>query len=235
RPGLPIRSYRLGKPQAVALAVQIHFYYYNVQIALSRISILALALDPESQMRYKLALTESARAIIDLVHLIHLEPFVLPWIQYHMPQSALFLLFDFAIEHPSHPETRKNLSYMQMVASYFTRLQYLTKNGAYGTIPTEFFQIAARFVEDMTVSEASETQTGEGPNGVERVELSVLDELLSFQGLPYSIHNGFALEAMDFWLTDSDTAAFPEAGREFDFPDFMAGPLPENAQGNHEQ
>ncbi|RKK23891.1 hypothetical protein BFJ68_g17007 [Fusarium oxysporum] len=87
----------------------------------------------------------------------------------------------------------------------------------------------------MTVSEASGTQTGEGPNGVERVGLSVLDELLSSQGLPYSIHNSFALEAMDFWLTDSDTAAFPEAGREFDFPGFMAGPLPENEQGNHEQ
>lgn len=79
RPGQPIRSHRLGKPQAVALAVQIHFYYYNVRIALSRISMLALALDPENQMHYKLTLTESARAVIDLVHLIHLEPFVLPW------------------------------------------------------------------------------------------------------------------------------------------------------------
>lgn len=105
-----------------------------------------------------------------------------------MPQSASFLLFDFVIEHPRHPETKKNLSYMQMVASYFMRLQYATENGAYGTIPTEFFQIAAKFVEDIAVSEAPETQTGDDPNGVERwrshsngIDLGVLDELLGFQ------------------------------------------------------
>jgi hypothetical protein len=79
RPGLPIRSHRLGKPQTVALAVQIHFYYHNVRIALSRISIIALALNDEERMRYKLTLTESARAVIDLVHLIHLEPFIVSW------------------------------------------------------------------------------------------------------------------------------------------------------------
>ena len=109
-----------------------------------------------------------------------------------MPQSASFLLFDFVIEHPSHPETKKNLSYMQIVVSYFMRLQYATENSAYGTIPTEFFQIAANFVEDMAVSEASETQTADNPNGgVERwrghnsgIDLGAHDELLGFQVRP---------------------------------------------------
>jgi hypothetical protein len=79
RPGLRLRSHRLGQPQAVYLAVQIHFSYYNVRIALERVCILAWAQDLQEQMRYKLLLTESARSTIDLVHLIDLEPFVLPW------------------------------------------------------------------------------------------------------------------------------------------------------------
>lgn len=105
-----------------------------------------------------------------------------------MPQSALFLLFDFVIEYPGHPETKKNLSYMQIVASYFVRLQYSTNIGVYGTIPSEFFQIAAKFIEDMAVSEASETQTGQDPDGAGRwrshsngIDLGVLDEVLGFQ------------------------------------------------------
>lgn len=58
---------------------------------------------------------------------------------------------------------------------------------------------------------------------------------ISFKGIPFPMHSGFALEETDFWLTDSDTAAFPESCRGFDFPDFMAGPFPETEQGNNEQ
>ncbi|KAM5372391.1 hypothetical protein ACJA88_009140 [Fusarium oxysporum] len=102
RPGLRLRSHRLGQPQAVYLAVQIHFSYYNVRIALARVCLLAWAQDSEEQTRYTLLLTESARSITDLVHFIDLEPFVLPWVQYNMPQAALFVLFDF-------PEVSANL------------------------------------------------------------------------------------------------------------------------------
>lgn len=79
RPGLRLRSHRLGQPQAVYLAVQIHFSYYNVRIALARVCLLAWAQDSEEQTRYRLLLTDSARSITDLVHFIDLEPFVLPW------------------------------------------------------------------------------------------------------------------------------------------------------------
>jgi hypothetical protein len=105
-----------------------------------------------------------------------------------MPQSASFVLFDFILEHPSHPETKKNLAYMQKAASYFMRLQYATDNDAFGTIPTEFYQIAAKFVEDITSSGVSEIQTGENSERVEHwrshsngIGLGALDDLLNFQ------------------------------------------------------
>ncbi|KAG4254691.1 hypothetical protein FPRO03_14174 [Fusarium proliferatum] len=189
RPGMPIRSHRLGKSHAVALAIQIRFCYHNVRIALSRVSISASTGDSENQMRYKLSLTDSARAIIEVVHLIHLEPFVLPCrIQYHIPQSALFLLFDFIIENPCHEETQKDLSYMQMVASYFMRLQYATPDDADSALSTEFYQIASKFVEDVASSQSSETQTGEDLDSLERwlsynndSNPSILNELLGSQ------------------------------------------------------
>ncbi|RKL20918.1 hypothetical protein BFJ72_g14959 [Fusarium proliferatum] len=199
-PGMPIRSHRLGKSQAVALAVQICFCYHNVRIALSRVSISASTGDFENQMRYKLSLTDSARAIIEVVHLIHLEPFVLPWIQYHMPQSALFLLFDFIIENPYHEETQKDLSYMQMVASYFMRFQYATKDNADSTLSTELYQIASKFLEDVASSQNSEPQTGDDPDSLEQwlsynndLNTNLLNELLGSQNQQQHNQPVFAL------------------------------------------
>ncbi|EXA34103.1 hypothetical protein FOVG_14956 [Fusarium oxysporum f. sp. pisi HDV247] len=167
RPGLRLRSHRLGQPQAVYLAVQIHFSYYNVRIALARVCLLAWVQDSEEQTRYKLLLTESARSIIDMVHFIDLEPFVLPWVQYNMPQAALFVLFDFIIEYPCHEETRKNLSYMQIATAYFMRLQYITGNMVFGTILTQFLQIATKFMEGTCISSITQPEVSANPRGSE--------------------------------------------------------------------
>ncbi|RKK21210.1 hypothetical protein BFJ67_g17402 [Fusarium oxysporum f. sp. cepae] len=233
RPGMPIRSHRLGKSQAVALSVQIRFCYHNIRIALSRVSISASTGDSENQMRYKLSLTDSARAIIEVVHLVHPEPFVLPWIQYHMPQSALFLLFDFIIENPCHEETQKDLSYMQIIASYFMRLQYATQDDADSTLSTEFYQIASKFVENVASSRDSEKQTGEDLDSLERwlsynndLNPSILNGLLGSQGFPFLMPNGFTLEETDFWLQDTSAADGPEIGRDTNGAELVGGLLP---------
>ncbi|RKK57132.1 hypothetical protein BFJ69_g17558 [Fusarium oxysporum] len=98
----------------------------------------------------------------------------------------------------------------------------------------------ASFVEDMAISQASGTQAGEDLNGVdprtshnEDIDLGVLDELLGYQGLPFSIHNYFALEETDFSLACSDISPFPQAESGFVFADFMAESFPETEQGNN--
>ncbi|KAL5586772.1 hypothetical protein FOBRF1_016642 [Fusarium oxysporum] len=233
RPGIRFRSYQLGQPQAVYVAVQIHFSFYNIRIALARVCILAWIQDLEEQMRYKLLLTESARSIIDLIHLIDLEPFVLPWVQYNMPQAALFVLFDFIIEHPCHDETRKDLSYMQIATSYFMRLQYATGNKAFGTIPTQFLQIATSFVEDTYPSSIIQPGASANPQESELwqsrdsgIGTSDLKESLGFQGLQFPIQNGFEFQDMDFWLTESGVLSFLESDGDFGLPNPEAeGPL----------
>ncbi|KAK2124463.1 hypothetical protein NOF04DRAFT_1348252 [Fusarium oxysporum II5] len=236
RPGIRFRSYQLGQPQAVYVAVQIHFSFYNIRIALARVCILAWIQDLEEQMRYKLLLTESARSIIDLIHLIDLEPFVLPWVQYNMPQAALFVLFDFIIEHPCHDETRKDLSYMQIATSYFMRLQYATGNKAFGTIPTQFLQIATSFVEDTYPSSIIQPGASANPQESELwqsrdsgIGTSDIKESLGFQ---FPIQNGFEFQDMDFWLTESGVLSFLESDGDFDYKsvkmarsDFKGSPL----------
>ncbi|CZR44008.1 uncharacterized protein FPRO_13816 [Fusarium proliferatum ET1] len=225
RPGLRLRPHRFGQPQAIYLAVQVHFSYYNMRIALSRVCLLAWAQDSEEQKRYKLLLTESARSIIDLVHFIELEPFVLPWVQYNMPQAALFILFDFIIENSCHEETKNNLSYMQIATSYFMRLQYVTGNMVFGTVVTQFLQIATKFVEGTCISsitqqEVSANQVGSElwqshDNGIEMINF---EESLGSQGLQFPIHNGFEFQDMDFWLTESGVLSFLELNGDFGLP-----------------
>ncbi|WKT51481.1 FAD/NAD(P)-binding domain superfamily [Fusarium oxysporum f. sp. vasinfectum] len=240
RPGLRLRSHRLGQPQAVYLAVQIHFSYYNVRIALARVCLLAWVQDSEEQTRYKLLLTESARSIIDLVHFIDLEPFVLPWVQYNMPQAALFVLFDFIIEYPCHEETRKNLSYMQIATAYFMRLQYITGNMVFGTILTQFLQIATKFMEGTCISSITQPEVSANPRGSELwqsrdsgIGTIGFEESLGFQGLQFPIHNGFEFQDMDFWLTESGVLSFLESSGDFGLPNPESeGPLGE-AAGRH--
>ena len=77
---------------------------------------------------------------------------------------------------------------MQMVASYFMRLQYATPDDADSALSTEFYQIASKFVEDVASSQSSETQTGEDLDSLERwlsynndSNPSILNELLGSQ------------------------------------------------------
>lgn len=63
-----------------------------------------------------------------------------------MPCSALFILFDFVIHNPSHPETETNLSLLDTAAGYFGRLQYATGGSFPAFLMSGFSQIASDFV-----------------------------------------------------------------------------------------
>lgn len=79
RPGLPMRTHKLGSPMTTFLAIQLHFYYYNVRIGALRVVMQTCSDDTERYLSYREALAETAEGIADLVHLIPLEAFVSPW------------------------------------------------------------------------------------------------------------------------------------------------------------
>ena len=66
-----------------------------------------------------------------------------------MPQSALFVLFDFVIENPSHPETEKNLAYLKLLEAFFVRMGDGSGNKLYGSISGDFVEIANTLVNEV--------------------------------------------------------------------------------------
>ena len=83
-----------------------------------------------------------------------------------MPLSASFILFDFIVHNPYHPETKRNVALLGVAAGYFCRLEY----ASYGSIPSspfsEFVGIADQYIRDL---EAAATH---GATGVEPAEPS---------------------------------------------------------------
>ncbi|TXC02729.1 hypothetical protein FocTR4_00014832 [Fusarium oxysporum f. sp. cubense] len=162
--------------------------------------------------------SEFQRTVWVIYSLENLEPFVLPWVQYNMPQAALFVLFDFIIEHPCHDETRKDLSYMQIATSYFMRLQYATGNKAFGTIPTQFLQIATSFVEDTYPSSIIQPGASANPQESELwqsrdsgIGTSDIKESLGFQSETLELEPEYLLRST---LGDSEDREAPQLRQE---------------------
>ena len=66
-----------------------------------------------------------------------------------MPVSALFVLFDFVVHNPYHPESSTNLTFLDVVGAYFTRLEYATEGSLPSSLMAEFALIARQFVRDI--------------------------------------------------------------------------------------
>lgn len=66
-----------------------------------------------------------------------------------MPLSALFVLFDFVVHNPYHPETSTNLTFLDVVGAYFTRLEFSTGGSLPSSLMAEFALIARQFMRDI--------------------------------------------------------------------------------------
>lgn len=65
-----------------------------------------------------------------------------------IPLSALFILFDFVVHNPFHPETGTNLALLSVAAGYFSRLEYATGGSVPSGMVSDFADIARQFVRD---------------------------------------------------------------------------------------
>jgi hypothetical protein len=62
-----------------------------------------------------------------------------------MPLSATFILFDFVVQHPNHPETKQSVSLLGVAAGYFCRLEYASEGFLPGSLLYEFFDVARQY------------------------------------------------------------------------------------------
>ena len=74
-----------------------------------------------------------------------------------MPMVAMFIIFDFIIKNPLHPETRTNLSFLDIVAAHFARLDLASEGTLHDTKVAEFTSIARLYVERLTKDQAKST------------------------------------------------------------------------------
>ena len=181
RPKEAIQPTRWVSPSIKLVAMQTQYSYYNLIIALER---LTLHIDPDesvSREQSKRNLLSAARAVIELIQFIDIEPYMpilsvqLTFLEYlmHMrldadgffclsmagimPLSALFVVFDFVIHNPIHSETERNLLLLDQVAGYFTLLDHASRGTLPGSIMSEFVGIARQYVAQVRQKEPTAT------------------------------------------------------------------------------
>ena len=72
-----------------------------------------------------------------------------------MPMVAMFIIFDFVIKNPLHPETKTNLSFLDIVAAHFARLDLASEGTLHDTKVSEFTSIARLYVNSFTKDQAN--------------------------------------------------------------------------------
>lgn len=72
------------------------------------------------------------------------------------------------VHNPQHPETRKNLAFLDIVAGYFTRFEFASENSVPSSLFAEFTHIARQYVQEVqsaenTIAENATEQRNELP------------------------------------------------------------------------
>lgn len=74
-----------------------------------------------------------------------------------MPLSALFILFDFIIYNPQHPDVRSNLTLLDITVGHFSLLDHASGGSLPGSHLSEFSHIARRYVHELPGRAGDET------------------------------------------------------------------------------
>ncbi|QGA14992.1 hypothetical protein EYB26_002648 [Talaromyces marneffei] len=150
RPGDPFRPESCNSPWTITVSLRAHFFYTSLIMSLCRLTLhLGAGTESPRIEEAKKRLMYTARHIIELTHYIDMQPHTSIWILGVMPLSALFVLFDFVVHNPYHPETSTNLTFLDVVGAYFTRLEFSTGGSLPSSLMAEFALIARQFMRDI--------------------------------------------------------------------------------------
>ncbi|PVH71762.1 hypothetical protein DL98DRAFT_434576, partial [Cadophora sp. DSE1049] len=161
RPGKPNRIQYLENNITTAVKVRIFLLYYNLVTALSRLELhIGEGKYMERHSQSKAMLMESARSILEITQFIPIAPSTPTWILGHLPLVATFILFEFVVHNPTHIETARNLSFLDVSAGYFSRADLISGGDMHGEI-SQFSHIARSHV----MSQREALAAGSGPLG----------------------------------------------------------------------
>lgn len=153
RPGETFQMKHFPDHVSMAIAVRIRYHYESIIIALSRKTLHVEGENATARRSdSKNTLMNAARTVIELTRYIDTEAHAPIWFIGSMPLSALFILFDFVVHNPTHPETKSNLSLLGVAAGYFCRLEYASKGSLPSSLLSDFAAIARQYVDDLEAS-----------------------------------------------------------------------------------
>lgn len=80
-----------------------------------------------------------------------------------VPVSALFLIFDFLVHHPTHPEAIRSLPLLGVAVGYFCRLDYVSGGTLKLSFLADLFQIARSYIQDVRAGLRTEENSANSP------------------------------------------------------------------------
>ncbi|KAE8153800.1 fungal-specific transcription factor domain-containing protein [Aspergillus avenaceus] len=156
RPGDAHHPHTFADPVCRMVALETHYSYYSLVIALARLTLQISLGDGVRQHESKRNLMLSARRVVELTQYIdkaaHTPLFVLAI----MPLVALFILFDFVVHNPTHPETKPNLSMLDICSGHFALVEHASGGSLPCSLVSEFAHIARHYVRDVRIGKNSQ-------------------------------------------------------------------------------
>ncbi|KAL3456124.1 fungal-specific transcription factor domain-containing protein [Aspergillus heterothallicus] len=146
RPKEPLQRQRVNDAAAKEIALRTHYYYYHIVIALSRLT-LHVSHDVARSENAMRTLLDTARSVINLTRYIDVEPYTPTFILAILPLSALFILFDFVIHHPTDSDIHGYLTLLDIVAGHFSQLDYASNGAIPSSHLSEFSHMARGYVQ----------------------------------------------------------------------------------------
>ncbi|GKZ27851.1 hypothetical protein AbraCBS73388_005891, partial [Aspergillus brasiliensis] len=201
----PCFSSSIPQPSFKMNVLQTKFAYYGLIIALARLKMYIGREDQtQSQEKTKRLLMDTARAVVEESKRIDIAAYTPNFILAVLPLAALFILFDFVIHNPLHPETRKNLSLLDVAAGHFSLLEYESGGFLPASLLTEFAHIARQYVRDYGRRQQQDQEEAQlcGP-GSSNSEPTLIAEVPEHLGQAHSPSNnsnvGLQHETMESW------------------------------------
>ncbi|KAB8230930.1 transcription factor domain-containing protein [Aspergillus alliaceus] len=163
RPGISGHSNAFTDPVSKMVALQTHYSYHSMAIALARLTLQIGSDHGPRQEGSKRTLLASARQIIELTQYIDKAAHTPLFILAIMPLIAQFILFDFVVHNPTHPDIKTNLSMLDIVSGHFAVLEHASNGSLPSSLVSEFAHIARQHVKDVGGHAAKDNSNTHAP------------------------------------------------------------------------
>ncbi|KAL5343241.1 fungal-specific transcription factor domain-containing protein [Aspergillus crustosus] len=148
RPKEPLQRHRLIDGVSKEIALRTHYYYYQLVIALGRLTLHVSRNIARSENSMR-ALLNTAREVINLTRYIDVEPYTPVFILAIIPLSALFILFDFVVHHPTDSDIRGCLTLLDIIAGHFSQLDHASNGAIQSSYLSGFSHMARQHVQSV--------------------------------------------------------------------------------------